>query len=926
MFSNRSPYRNATGKKKKDGVYNFDIATKPHETSHGISASHQWIATGYGGNGSIAVLPVDSSQYSPKTIPTISAHSQNPTDFSFSPFHHDLLATGASDGIVKLWSIPQEGITSCLSVPASTVELGTDIFSMKFNPCADNIMAVGTKQGVVILDLEKGEGQGAEGGSIQIVGWNYDGSLLAVGAKSGQLSVFDPRAELEGVLETGTKLNVRKMQHVLFMTQEGNGIGTFGLFSLSTGLKPTLELFDSRNVSKPKAKIQIGLNNGFSLPLYDYDTSILYTNIRSSSTIALYDFSKIGDGTFPSQPQSQFACENAIRGCCLAPKSVCTLSQNEIARLYTLTQKSIETYCVTVPRKVKAFDPSLFPDTIDTSEMTLSADEWLKGGTKAPNLVNIQTLVSKLNKACGLEVKEEKKDVKTHLPKSVLKKQKLEEEKKITSKQVEYVQTKSRTRLNTKFKSSIFTHLSGSQPTQPEKTWYQLRLGKPLLFQRNIQCNSLYWGIPWGQTGSCIRIQPFATKGRASENPPVVDAQTDVTCFDLSRLQQNLLATGSGSGIAKVFTIPDGGIKKTLTEGMELEHKGKITVVKFHPQIDDVLLVATSNFETENHVVNVWDLKEEYIRSFVGEKIHGNSVLGIAFDNDANLIATTCKDSYARIFCPRTGELMKEFKVKQSVKDTTPFFVSSTRLLIVGYDSGSSFSASLWDFAKKPQSLGTATIANGNYTPVSHYDQDTHILFVAQVGGRSVNTLEINEKSPYIEKLSVWKSDMGDFVGHCFRPKMDGDVMKIEVNLSLQLQKKKVIPITWRVPRKRKEFFQDDLFPPTVDCRSRATVNEWFDSEGNMEAKYINLQPKDTVKLSNAPEEEKTERQKKYEDQLRKQEEAKRTDQPKGATGHTDAAAVKSHFQAISQTMPTRNKWDAVVDDVDEVDEDEWDD
>ena len=41
-------------------------------------------------------------------FPMIAAHSAFITDFTFSPFHDRLLATGAEDGVVKVWQLPEE--------------------------------------------------------------------------------------------------------------------------------------------------------------------------------------------------------------------------------------------------------------------------------------------------------------------------------------------------------------------------------------------------------------------------------------------------------------------------------------------------------------------------------------------------------------------------------------------------------------------------------------------------------------------------------------------------------------------------------------------------------------------------------------------------------------------------------------------------
>ena len=43
------------------------------------------------------------------------------TDFDFSPFHDDLLATGAEDCHVKLWTIPEGGVDGTLTTPTSSL-------------------------------------------------------------------------------------------------------------------------------------------------------------------------------------------------------------------------------------------------------------------------------------------------------------------------------------------------------------------------------------------------------------------------------------------------------------------------------------------------------------------------------------------------------------------------------------------------------------------------------------------------------------------------------------------------------------------------------------------------------------------------------------------------------------------------------------
>ena len=56
-------------------------------------------------------------------FPIIAAHSAFVTDFNFSPFDDRLLATGAEDGLVKVWQLPEElSGSETLSLPIQTLQ------------------------------------------------------------------------------------------------------------------------------------------------------------------------------------------------------------------------------------------------------------------------------------------------------------------------------------------------------------------------------------------------------------------------------------------------------------------------------------------------------------------------------------------------------------------------------------------------------------------------------------------------------------------------------------------------------------------------------------------------------------------------------------------------------------------------------------
>lgn len=75
-------------------------------------------------------------------MPLIKGHAGPIVDFEFSPFNDQLLATASDDGLIKLWIIPEEGITK--DVSEQDAELrghAKKLIFAKFHPVADYTMA-----------------------------------------------------------------------------------------------------------------------------------------------------------------------------------------------------------------------------------------------------------------------------------------------------------------------------------------------------------------------------------------------------------------------------------------------------------------------------------------------------------------------------------------------------------------------------------------------------------------------------------------------------------------------------------------------------------------------------------------------------------------------------------------------------------------
>ena len=148
----------------------------------------------------LAVFPAYSYRRLEPTLPLIRGHAGPIVDFDFSPFNDSLLATASEDGTVKLWQIPEDGITKDVNEAVGTLEgHNRKLIFAKWHPAADYTLATaGIDTTVRIWDVEhqkcaitfdKLKHQAND------LAWSHNGSLLAATTKDKSVSFFDPRQD-----------------------------------------------------------------------------------------------------------------------------------------------------------------------------------------------------------------------------------------------------------------------------------------------------------------------------------------------------------------------------------------------------------------------------------------------------------------------------------------------------------------------------------------------------------------------------------------------------------------------------------------------------------------------------------------------------------------------------------------------------------
>ena len=86
---------------------------------------------------------------------TIQAHSGPIQDCDFSPHHENMVATCSTDGSLKMFVIPDEGVNSQIKECDSEMQgHGKKVSCLKFNPVVDFCMAsASTDQSIKVWDI-----------------------------------------------------------------------------------------------------------------------------------------------------------------------------------------------------------------------------------------------------------------------------------------------------------------------------------------------------------------------------------------------------------------------------------------------------------------------------------------------------------------------------------------------------------------------------------------------------------------------------------------------------------------------------------------------------------------------------------------------------------------------------------------------------
>lgn len=386
-FVRSSKYRHVFGTpNKKENTYDNVKVTRSAWDSNKVKVNPKFVGICWeaGGGGSVAVIPQEVQGKMKPDFPLVSGHKAPVLDIDFNPFNDNILATGSEDAYVKVWFIPDGGLTEHATESAQVLQgHRRKVGTVDFNPVASNVLATSsTDFSLKLWDIEKGNellNITHHADIIQCVAWNYDGSLLATTCKDKKLRIFDPRSstvahEVEG--HQGVK---------------GSRACWLGKTNriFTTGFGKTSErqymMWDHGDMSNPLVNTTVDNASGLLMPFYDSDTGVLFLAGKGDGNIRYYEITDEKDYIYFL---SEYKSNSPQVGMGYLPKRGVDVSTCEIARLYKATPGMVEPISFQVPRKSDMFQDDLFPDTA-SGEPSLTADEWVSGSNAEPKLMSL---------------------------------------------------------------------------------------------------------------------------------------------------------------------------------------------------------------------------------------------------------------------------------------------------------------------------------------------------------------------------------------------------------------------------------------------------------------------------------------------------------------------------------------------------------
>lgn len=342
-----------------------------------------------GPGGKVAVFETAKAGRLPDGVIPSVINSCTTLDIAFDPFHTNRLVCGLEDGTVKVWTIPEGGLTEQVNEPTKEISAHADKVSLvKFHPTAEGVLATASYDRTInIWNLEDtaAETHSLTGHTDLIFGvaWSQCGRHLASTCKDGKVRIFTPRRSCAAVVE-GEGVIPKKGSRIVW-TNDGEFVVVTGFSQQS---ERTVSVYRTRDLQLLHQET-LNVAPAVLIPFYDEDSSTLFLSGKGENTVFAYEVAADHPHLHPLSP---YQAPNLSQGFgWIANKSAMNVREVEFARAYRLTTSTVEPVTFRVPRvKAACFQDDLFPPTRQLWKPTITAAAWLQGEDGVQDWVSLK--------------------------------------------------------------------------------------------------------------------------------------------------------------------------------------------------------------------------------------------------------------------------------------------------------------------------------------------------------------------------------------------------------------------------------------------------------------------------------------------------------------------------------------------------------
>ncbi|XP_062539458.1 coronin-7 isoform X4 [Armigeres subalbatus] len=341
-----------------------------------------------GAGGKIAIFELSKPGRLPDGVIPSLVNGNNIMDFQWDPFDNQRLAVACDDGSVKIWAIPEEGLTEPTNEPEKELVAHSDkIYIVKYHPLAKNVFLTASYDMTIkIWDLDTlSDKYFLRGHTDQIfsAAWSPCGVYVATVSKDGKLRVYNPRKSETPIREGNGPVGTRGAR--LVWAIEGEYIVVTGFDKVS---ERQIYVYKASDLAAPLGMVGLDVSPAILIPFYDEDSSTIFATGKGDSTIYCFEITE--ESPFIC-PLSHHRCSSLTQGLSFLPKNQCDVASVEFAKAQRLTNGTVEPLSFTVPRiKSELFQDDLFPPTKTLWEPTLLAAEWFAGRDKPAVRISLQ--------------------------------------------------------------------------------------------------------------------------------------------------------------------------------------------------------------------------------------------------------------------------------------------------------------------------------------------------------------------------------------------------------------------------------------------------------------------------------------------------------------------------------------------------------